>query len=790
MSTLRENLSRHSSQTLEMPEPPHHHAPVTPFSASFRDPRLAAQRKAYIKSMFMGSMFMTVVIFGVFAIYWGALWKVPDHKLSGWVVDFDGKEVGSVVVDALLRQNGDLAARAVAHWIVEQKAWIAVVVNAGASDNLTEAAANAVSSYDGTKAITVMAVEARNENAFRSILRPYITTFMNAFISQFAQSFTQDLLSTRSDSIRQILSVSPQVITQPIGYTIDNLRPFDVPVASAITFVGLIYILVLCFVIVQIGAGARFLSGLEGKLSTPSLIRVRLYSVIGLYFFISLFYTSLSAAFQVDFGRKYGNAGFVILWMLNFVAMCAVGLAMESMITIMTPRFIPFFVIFWVIVNVAVCFMPIEVLPRVYHYGYASPFYHVSCAVRSIIFRTKNTLGLNFAVLIIWSGISMLTLPLFQWFMRRRTVAAARAEARPTRLYIPLLMDPSVQQAIHLISRILILPSYIVDPGIIFALQDLKYQSLECGRHNIQELSKFVYCPFAKQFVVPIFDVLAVNVQEDTIYVCLPSAFCLRVVAFRSKQDLPALMSDIGTSVASDAASRPVSEAPAASGPSSLPSPAGEDLLEKYRTLKRQFDELEEKPEEESNDANEQTRHERSVLLERILELEAANGGAELLEPPAKRQRSASNTFMIDPALSEPAKSAASTSPAPTRRSTRARKSVNYNDDEVEEEKPEKPAPRKPHRKVAEAPVEPPPAASTSATPPTPTPPPPPAMSFNPYSLYYPTPGQATAPFPYPYYYMHGMMPYPPPPMPGPSQAPPNPPPLAARLAISPSPSV
>ncbi len=163
--------------------------------------------------------------------------------------------------------------------------------------------------------------------------------------------------------------------------------------ASAITFVGLIYILVLCFVIVQIGAGARFLSGLEGKLSTPSLIRVRLYSVIGLYFFISLFYTSLSAAFQVDFGRKYGNAGFVILWMLNFVAMCAVGLAMESMITIMTPRFIPFFVIFWVIVNVAVCFMPIEVLPRVYHYGYASPFYHVSCAVRSIIFRTKNTCG-------------------------------------------------------------------------------------------------------------------------------------------------------------------------------------------------------------------------------------------------------------------------------------------------------------------------------------------------------------------------------------------------------------
>ncbi|KAF9028996.1 hypothetical protein BDZ89DRAFT_1251160, partial [Hymenopellis radicata] len=40
--------------------------------------------------------------------------------------------------------------------------------------------------------------------------------------------------------------------------------------------------------------------------------------------------------------------------------------------------------------NVAVCFEPIEVLPHIYRYGYAMPFYNVSGAVRTILFGTKN----------------------------------------------------------------------------------------------------------------------------------------------------------------------------------------------------------------------------------------------------------------------------------------------------------------------------------------------------------------------------------------------------------------
>lgn len=42
------------------------------------------------------------------------------------------------------------------------------------------------------------------------------------------------------------------------------------------------------------------------------------------------------------------------------------------------------------LVNVSVSNFPIEILPIFYRFGYALPFYHISKAVRTIVFGTKN----------------------------------------------------------------------------------------------------------------------------------------------------------------------------------------------------------------------------------------------------------------------------------------------------------------------------------------------------------------------------------------------------------------
>ncbi|KAJ3494215.1 hypothetical protein NLJ89_g10854 [Agrocybe chaxingu] len=243
----------------------------------------------------------------------------------------------------------------------------------------------------------------------------------------FALQLAARVTSSPDLNLTSFLSTSPQTIINPISYTIVNLIPFNQPVASAVAFVGLIYCLILSFFVVMVAYGAREASGVNRILGLKSLIIVRLTTSFLGYFFLSLFYSLLSLAFKLDFTRRYGHSGFFLFWMLNYFGMLSVGLALESLITIFTATWIPYFQMLWIIANVSVCVFPIEILPGIFHYGYATPFYNLSISIRSIAFGTKNTLGASFGILILWVAISSMTLPLLQWFATTELAATYAA---------------------------------------------------------------------------------------------------------------------------------------------------------------------------------------------------------------------------------------------------------------------------------------------------------------------------------------------------------------------------
>lgn len=89
------------------------------------------------------------------------------------------------------------------------------------------------------------------------------------------------------------------------------------------------------------------------------------------------------------------------------------GLTLDAMALIFTPKFIPFFLILWVVskylesfilvtgcransfvpahlVNVSIASYPLDLLPEIFRYGYAMPFYNLSRTVLAICFGTKN----------------------------------------------------------------------------------------------------------------------------------------------------------------------------------------------------------------------------------------------------------------------------------------------------------------------------------------------------------------------------------------------------------------
>ncbi|KAJ6553031.1 hypothetical protein B0H19DRAFT_950003 [Mycena capillaripes] len=388
-------------------------------------------RAAYFKTMIGGIVSLAIAIFAFFSIYWGSLWKTPAHTLPGWIVDFDGGQVGQNVAQAL---SAIPPGSSGISWsiipasqfpggviqledaITRENTWYGLAINAGASANLTAAISAADATFNSSTAVTFIGAEARNEMIYRVHIR-IITTQLETISQSLALQIAKNVSSL--PNIGTLLSTAPQIVTRPVGYSVHNLHPFDVPVASAVTFVGLIYLLILSFFIVMISSGAREAAQLDTRLGLRSLITVRLLTSVAAYFFIALFYTLLSRAFQLPFDRKFGSAGLVIFWMLNWIGMLACGLALESLITLLTVRFVPFFLIIWIISNVSVSVFPIAVLPRVYRYGYAFPFYNISRAVRTIVFGTKNEVGMNFGILIAWVGISCITLPVFQWWVRR-----------------------------------------------------------------------------------------------------------------------------------------------------------------------------------------------------------------------------------------------------------------------------------------------------------------------------------------------------------------------------------
>ncbi|KAJ7133680.1 hypothetical protein C8R43DRAFT_1205917, partial [Mycena crocata] len=396
-------------------------------------PALAAARATYLKTLVIGVIGLGAIVFAVCAIYWGSIRSTPHHTLPGWIVDFDGDLVGREVTRSLAAINAgsngivwevvsaekfpDGMAQ-VESAVVEEKVWVAVAVNPNASANLITALMTIDPSYNSSLALTFVGSEARNELEYR----PQVSSQLEKLSRSFALDFARNISPSFNTSA--LLSVAPQIVTEPISYTINNIRPFDIPVASAVTFAGLIYLLILSFFMVLVSAGARQASGLEQRLTLGSLIRLRLGTSFVAYLFVALFYTLLSRAFQLPFDRRYGRSGFVLFWMLNWIGMLACGLALEALATILTVRFVPFFLIFWIISNMSVAGYPLDVLPHIYKFGYAFPFYNISRGVRSIIFRTKNDLGMNFGILVAWVVVSCITLPLFQWFMRRKFVAA------------------------------------------------------------------------------------------------------------------------------------------------------------------------------------------------------------------------------------------------------------------------------------------------------------------------------------------------------------------------------
>lgn len=398
----------------EAPAPPGAAGDRQPFEHNFWDPLLKNERMGYLKPIGITVVMMMVVVWTCFPLYWGSLWKEANlsPNLKVLVVNRDPGQIGTSVVNALLNSNNgprphptyvEMSSEMYPTYESVQDAvepnqeyWGAVRIMENATQKLDQARSSGDQSWAPNEVVTLIVGTARNYAVVPSVVINPTQHVLQEVLAQLGANLTSSFLSSSAGNAGMLSAASraPQTISNPIGLGVEELRPWDHPVAIAPTFVGLIYMVILTFQITMASFGTR--QPVQKYLTLGSLIRMRILTPVLAYIPISLMFSLLNIAFKLPYGRNYSyGGGFMAWWCVTYTGMLVMGLVLESVITLIGPKFVGFFLILFIIANVSVANFPIELSPSFFKYGYMMPFYNLRLIYLNILFKVgKSTYAL------------------------------------------------------------------------------------------------------------------------------------------------------------------------------------------------------------------------------------------------------------------------------------------------------------------------------------------------------------------------------------------------------------
>ncbi|GEQ68645.1 hypothetical protein JCM33374_g2313 [Metschnikowia sp. JCM 33374] len=410
-------------------------------SFSFFNERLSGQRKRIVVNTVLIYALMGACILGVFSIYWGSSYqrqtRFPNLRMLVVIEDDVAVNGTDPVIGNAMRQLLQTpAARELGNWMVQnttefrklaadhghdvfseiqhqvhrQNYWTSIYVKPNATVNLRNAIINADSAYNVSYNSIVSFYETgRDMNSMTQYVTPHTQAIGRMFLGQQAHIVESLLGGVNTSQVFANID-AVRVATTPLAFTFIDARPLTDDVLVAPLQVGLIYMIIVTFF------GFNFFGDLHrevirSRVKKWHLLTYRVVASISSFLFISLFFSLVTLAFQVDFTVAFGKSGFLVYWMTTFLTMCAVG-SMNEMMAMVCIMFYPpllgFWLLFWVISNIAATFNPIALCPEFYRYTYAMPI-HAAYEINKVIFfdTYKGAMGRNYAILVIWAVLAI-----------------------------------------------------------------------------------------------------------------------------------------------------------------------------------------------------------------------------------------------------------------------------------------------------------------------------------------------------------------------------------------------
>ncbi|KAG2164500.1 hypothetical protein D6C86_07485 [Aureobasidium pullulans] len=433
-------------------------------------PELKDVKKEIVKKWCLTTVTLMAAIMAVLSLYWASLFHVEANlsALVVYVVDFDGQTapyntsgiepIVGPIVQGLARTQvasgtptlgwGPLPGSAfnydplaVRQAVYDWDAWAAIIIMPNATQQLYNAVQNGNTSYDPMGACQLIYQSARDDTSWYDFMLPLISQFQTEATSMVGQQWARMVLqnATTDQTLARNIANVPQAVSPAIGFSEYDLRPFYPYTAIPATTIGLIYLIILSFFsfAFYLPIWFKFLMPKgHPPLRFVEFIAIRWGGTVLAYLFLSLAYSLVSLAFQINFSGgnpitsttqvteieygnpdAYGHGTFPVYWMLNFVGMCALGLASENVAMVVGQPWTGLWLIFWVITNVTTSFYDIDIEPAFFRWGYAWPLHNVVEGSRQILFGLHSRIGLNFGILFAWAAVNSAVFPLACWFL-------------------------------------------------------------------------------------------------------------------------------------------------------------------------------------------------------------------------------------------------------------------------------------------------------------------------------------------------------------------------------------
>lgn len=308
--------------------------------------------------------------------------------------------------------------------IYDEDYWLAINVKPDVTQNMIDSLISSdAHPFNSTDFFQVVYESGRDPSHVEGFMLPIMQDLEYSFQQYCIKDYLPKLAQNLTNSNYQI-KFSNLALMGNISFDYLDYRPFYDRIILISSQVGDVFALLLTIF--------QFLtfSQLHGRVAPLLKARSRIYYRIIIsgvtHFLASLFWCTVSAIYQVDFTKTFGRGGFMIYWMSTWLYMWAAGSANENVISLIfavVPQWLGFWILGFVLLNMAPTFFPMVFDNNFYRIGYIFPMRNI-VDIHRIIFLdlSKKKMGRCYGILASWIVLNITLLPFNMKLAKKLTI--------------------------------------------------------------------------------------------------------------------------------------------------------------------------------------------------------------------------------------------------------------------------------------------------------------------------------------------------------------------------------